>query len=177
MAKIQYTTPDGATGEVELTAERTTLGRADDNMIVIDDASVSSRHGELVFDGESWTLTDLGSTNGTKAGGVGGERVNSIDLTNGGNFGLGNVECVFIGDYQAAPAASGGSSYYSEPARGTMTNTGGYGATAIDRSQRRGFGAKTKEKNPGNGLLMTLGVLALIACGAAAYLFTQMTAA
>lgn len=168
MAKIQYTTPEGASGEVELTADRMTLGRSDDNMLIIDDASVSSHHGEIVNEGGEWTLTDLGSTNGTK---VGGERVERIEMAHGGSFTLGNVECVFVGDYvEEAPAPA-----FSAPAR-TMTATGGYGATAIDRSRRSGFGAKTKEKNSGNGLLMTLGVFGLLACGAAVYMFNQMSA-
>ena len=166
MAKIQYTTPEGASGEAELMADRMTLGRTDDNMIVINDASVSSHHGEVVHEGEEWILTDLGSTNGTK---VGGERVDRIELTHGGSFALGNVECVFIGDYvEEAPAPA-----FTAPAR-TMTTAGGYGATPIDRSRRSGFGPKVKEKNPGNGLLMMVGVLALAACGAAAYMFNQM---
>ena len=65
MAKIQFTTPEGQSGEVELSAERLTLGRADDNSIVIAHESVSSHHGEFVFDGASWVFNDLGSTNGT----------------------------------------------------------------------------------------------------------------
>ncbi|MDZ4289068.1 MAG: FHA domain-containing protein [Prosthecobacter sp.] len=168
MAKIQYTTPDGTSGEVELTADRMSLGREDDNLLVINDSSVSSHHGEIVHEGGEWILTDLGSTNGTK---VGGERVDRIELAHGGSFTLGSVDCVFVGDYVEEAAAPA----FSAPAR-TMTTTGGYGATAIDRSRRSDFGPKAKEKNPGNGLLMTLGVLGLLACGAAVFMFNQMSA-
>jgi predicted component of type VI protein secretion system len=172
MAKIQYTTPDGASGEVELTADRMTLGRTDENMIVISDASVSSRHGEIVNEGGEWILTDLGSTNGTK---VGGERVDRLELTHGGSFTLGSVDCVFVGDApeSSAPASFGAAS--AAPAR-TMTATGGYGATAIDRGRRSGFGPKVKEKSSGNGLLVTLGLISLAACAYAAWSFTQMSA-
>jgi pSer/pThr/pTyr-binding forkhead associated (FHA) protein len=170
MAKIQYTTPEGASGEVELTADRMTVGRTDDNMLIINDASVSSHHGELVHEGGEWILTDLGSTNGTK---VGGERVDRIELTHGGSFTLGSVDCVFVGDaVEEAPAPSFSES--SAPPARTMTTTGGYGATAIDRSRRSGFGPKVKTKNPGNGLLITLGLVGLAACGAAVYMFNQM---
>jgi hypothetical protein len=43
----------------------TTVGRAADNSIAIDDGFVSSSHAEIVFDQEVWWLQDLGSTNGT----------------------------------------------------------------------------------------------------------------
>jgi len=52
-------------------AERSiTIGRAPDNMIVIDDSSVSSRHALLELVGETYRLKDLESTNGTKVNGV-----------------------------------------------------------------------------------------------------------
>jgi pSer/pThr/pTyr-binding forkhead associated (FHA) protein len=47
-----------------------TIGRAPDNMIVIDDPSVSNRHAVLELSGENYRLKDLDSTNGTKVNGV-----------------------------------------------------------------------------------------------------------
>lgn len=167
MAKIVYTTPEGSTGEVELTAERMTLGRADDNMLVIAHDSVSSHHGEVGIEGNAWVLTDLGSTNGTK---VGGERVERLELSHGGSFTLGHVECVFVGDYEAeeAPAA------HSAPSQ--TYSSGGYAATPIDRSRRSGFGPKTKPKGGGAGGLIALGVLALLVFAYAVFSFTKMSA-
>lgn len=164
MAKIQYTTPEGTTGEVELTAERMTLGRADDNQIVISHDSVSSHHGEVAIEGDAWVFTDLGSTNGTK---IGGERVERLELGHGGSFTLGHVDCVFVGDFEEAPA-------YSAPTR-TMSSSG-YGAAPIDRNRRTGFGPKGKPKSNGYGPLFGLGALALLVCAYAAFSFTQMTA-
>ncbi len=43
----------------------TTIGRRDDNAIVIDDSFVSGNHAEIVFDRGTWWLSDPGSTNGT----------------------------------------------------------------------------------------------------------------
>lgn len=170
MPRIQFTTPTGASGVLELDAARMSLGRADDNMLVIADDSVSSRHGEVSFDGSSWTLTDLGSTNGTK---VGGSRVEQVALAPNASFQLGNVECVFLGDGEEA-AASEEVPAYSAPTRTASTaGAGGYGAMAYDRSLRRGFGPKQKEKSSGGGLTL-LGVLALLACGAAVYFATQI---
>lgn len=164
MAKIQYTTPEGTNGEVELTAERMTLGRADDNHLIIAHDSVSSHHGEVGIEGDAWVLTDLGSTNGTK---INGERVERLELGHGGTFTLGDVECVFVGDFEEAPA-------YSAPTR-TMSSSG-YGATAIDRNRRSGFGPKGKPKSNGYAPLIGLAILALLVCGYAIFSFTQMTA-
>jgi len=51
----------------------TTIGRRPDNALVIADSFVSAQHAEIVFEGGSWWVTDLGSTNGTF--------VNSLEIT------------------------------------------------------------------------------------------------
>jgi serine/threonine protein kinase len=43
----------------------TTVGRDPDNILFIDDQQVSRHHAEIQFDGTSWNLVDLGSTNGS----------------------------------------------------------------------------------------------------------------
>lgn len=65
----------------------TTIGRRDDNSIVIDDSFVSGSHAELVFDQGRWYLQDLGSTNGTM--------VNSQPVH--GRYGLSRDDIVTIG--------------------------------------------------------------------------------
>lgn len=163
MPRIQFTTPDGASGALELDAERMSVGRADDNQLIIADDSVSSHHGEVAFDGSSWTLTDLGSTNGTK---VGGARVETVPLTSGAAFQLGNVNCVFLGD--------GEEDAYSAPTMSVSTPSSGYGSQPYNGRLRTGFGPKEKVKNPGGVLLTLLGIVALLACGAAVYFAKQM---
>jgi len=54
----------------DLTDEVITIGRAPDNMIVIDDPSVSGRHAQLRLAGEVYRLKDLESTNGTRVNGI-----------------------------------------------------------------------------------------------------------
>lgn len=164
MPSIQFTTPSGSSGQLEITAERMSLGRADDNQLIISDDSVSSHHGEVSFDGSTWIFTDLGSTNGTK---ISGERVEALQLDHGGSFTLGDVECVFIGD-EEAPAA---------PARGAASRTvssGSFASRPYDRSLRTGFGPKTAAKGSGSGGLIALGILGLLACGAAVYFASQL---
>jgi pSer/pThr/pTyr-binding forkhead associated (FHA) protein len=164
MPRIQFTTPDGASGALELDAERMSVGRADDNQLIIAEDSVSSHHGEFAFDGSSWTLTDLGSTNGTK---VGGSRVEHVNLTPGGAFQLGNVNCVFVGDGEEEDV-------YSAPTMTVSTPSSGYGSHPYNGRLRKGFGPKVKKKNPGAGLLTLLGLAGMGACGAAVYFAMQM---
>jgi pSer/pThr/pTyr-binding forkhead associated (FHA) protein len=165
MPRIQFTTPDGASGTLELDAERMSVGRADDNQLIIADDSVSSHHGEFAFDGSSWTLTDQGSTNGTK---VGGARVENVHLASGAAFQLGNVNCVFLGD--------GEEEAYADAPMTATTSSSGYGLLPYNGSLRQGFGPKVKQKNPGAAMLTLLGVVGILACGAAVYFANQMGA-
>src|SRR4051794_25231324 len=103
MPKLHFTTPDGATHEFELTADRARIGRADDNDFVLPDGSVSSRHGEIIRKGSGIEIVDLGSTNGTH---VGGQRVERAEIAPGGKFKLGSVEGVFMSDTPAAGSDS-----------------------------------------------------------------------
>jgi hypothetical protein len=63
---------DFETGERIPLLSQTTLGRAADNAVVLNDTFVSSEHARLVWNGKGWVLEDLGSTNGTQ---VNGQRV------------------------------------------------------------------------------------------------------
>lgn len=53
---------------VTLAGSLVTLGRAHDSTLVLTDDYASNRHARLVPQGETWTLEDLGSTNGTYLG-------------------------------------------------------------------------------------------------------------
>lgn len=162
MPRIQFTTPDGASGTLELDAERMSIGRADDNQLIIADDSVSSHHGEFAFDGSSWAFVDLGSTNGTK---VDGNRVETVQLAPGAPFQLGNVNCVFFGDQEEA---------YVEQTMTTSSQVSGYGSLPYNGKLRQGFGPTVKQKNPRGALLNLLGVVGILACGVAAYFASQM---
>ena len=70
----------------------TTVGRLAECDVTIDDPSVSRRHARIFQDGGTWTITDLGSTNGVK---VNGERVVTADLHDGDRIELGNARLAF----------------------------------------------------------------------------------
>ena len=80
MPKLQVAIPDGTTASHDLTDETITLGRVADNMIQIDDASVSSHHAELSFENDAWHIVDKGSSNGTL---LNDRAVKSARLTDG----------------------------------------------------------------------------------------------
>ncbi len=58
-------TEDGKAQAVPLTHERTLVGRLDDCQVRIRSGKISRHHCEIINDGESLTLKDLGSSNGT----------------------------------------------------------------------------------------------------------------
>jgi predicted component of type VI protein secretion system len=70
MPKLILTTEAQGKVAYEFAERSITIGRAPDNMIVIDDPSVSNRHAQLDLVGENYRLKDLESTNGTKVNGV-----------------------------------------------------------------------------------------------------------
>jgi hypothetical protein len=183
MPKIHLTTPDGAAIELELTAGRMRVGRAEDNDLVVPDGSVSSYHGEITVTDSGIHVHDRGSTNGTH---VDGQRVEEADIPWGGQFRLGNCESVLIGDggeaaEEEVPDAGGshesggGTPSYAGVGGGAVIT--GLGATPCPSSMRRGFGPKEKEKDSGGSMIMLLAVVALLACGAAAFMIMNMGAA
>lgn len=83
----------------ELTEERITIGRAPDNMIQIDDPSVSGRHAQLFLIDERYQLKDAGSTNGTR---VNSETVTDVFLRVGDRIRFGKVEARYESDATGA---------------------------------------------------------------------------
>jgi len=75
-----------------LDQRRSVLGRSRDADVRIDDANVSRRHAEIVQEGSTYWLVDLGSTNGTE---VGGQRVKRARLDDGSRFTIGETTVTF----------------------------------------------------------------------------------
>src|SRR6186713_1381915 len=67
-AKLTLHPPDRPTRCVVVReGESLTVGRAPNCGLVLEDKRVSKHHARLMWDGTGWTLTDLGSKNGTSA--------------------------------------------------------------------------------------------------------------
>jgi hypothetical protein len=86
--------------EVQLTKDRTTLGRRPYNDIVIDNLAVSGEHAVLQMTGNEVYLEDLNSTNGTY---VNGKAVKKQLLQNNDTVEIGKYKIKFINE---APGAT-----------------------------------------------------------------------
>src|SRR5881296_1842095 len=92
----------GMTGRThELKAEKTTIGRVEDNTFQIAEPSVSSHHCEIVLRGDDVLVRDLSSTNGTY---INGEKVSESPLKVGQILRLGQIEMRLESDVPPAPA-------------------------------------------------------------------------
>ena len=79
--------------EVQLTKERTTLGRRPYNDIVIDNLAVSGEHAVIHMAGHDVDIEDLGSTNGTY---VNAKAVKRQELRNGDTIEVGKYKIRFL---------------------------------------------------------------------------------
>ena len=75
-----------------LEQQRSVLGRSRDADVRIEDPNVSRRHAEIVQEGSTYWLVDLGSTNGTE---VDGRRVQRVRLDDGSHFTIGETTVTF----------------------------------------------------------------------------------
>jgi hypothetical protein len=75
-----------------LDKRRAVLGRSREADVQIEDPNVSRRHAEVVQEGSTYWLVDLGSTNGTE---VNGRRIQRAQLENGSTFTIGETTVTF----------------------------------------------------------------------------------
>ena len=92
MRKLNVSSPGGATISYELAEPVITIGRAPENLIQLDEPSVSSRHAQITVSGDTYELRDLDSTNGTR---VNGESITSVTLQLGDRIRFGKLEACF----------------------------------------------------------------------------------
>jgi len=79
----------------QIDRDEVVIGRAPENLVPLDDPSVSGRHCVIRRDGRRFTLADLKSTNGTLLNDV---RVQSYRLSAKDRISVGAIEMVFDGD-------------------------------------------------------------------------------
>ncbi|MBW0169364.1 MAG: FHA domain-containing protein [Hydrogenophaga sp.] len=106
--------------EVQLTKDRTTLGRRPYNDIVIDNLAVSGEHAVMQMSGMDVFLEDLNSTNGTY---VNGKAIKKQQLQNGDAVEIGKYKIKFVHEgasesYEKTMVISAGSVVESGDAQG-----------------------------------------------------------
>jgi hypothetical protein len=101
MAQITFTN-EGQPRSETLNGARITIGRAPDNVIVLDKGTVSGHHAEIAHCSGSFMLRDLNSSNGTR---VNGTKIAEVTLTDGDEVIFGSVICVFADPTSKTPAS------------------------------------------------------------------------
>ncbi len=126
MAHFSLERSAGGPLEIPLQADRTRVGREDENEIVIDESWISSVHAEFFRSDGMVVLRDLGSSNGTT---VNGQRVREKELRDGDEVGFGLSRGVYREhsrpDEGMEPQGTGGSAETSDaPERGADSRAG-----------------------------------------------------
>jgi len=101
---------NGPFGRITLSPDTLTIGRIPDNKLVLNDSKASSRHAEIRPTNNGYTITDMGSTNGTF--------VNEQQLRPNEPRQLNTGDTIRIGDtrihYESSDAAQIGPTVYAE---------------------------------------------------------------
>jgi pSer/pThr/pTyr-binding forkhead associated (FHA) protein len=139
----------------ELIEDWITIGRSPDNMIVINDPSVSTHHARLQRAGETYRLQDLDSTNGTRVNGI---PVAETGLRFDNRIQFGAVEARYEPDMS-------GSQPPPQPA-GITAKSAAFSAVPADFTNASPFLHQKEEKDPlGTVIFIALAILALIFLG------------
>jgi hypothetical protein len=143
----------GMTGlTFELKADKTTIGRVEDNSIQIPDPSVSSHHCEVLRRGGTVVVRDLNSTNGTYINGL---PITESDIKPGQILRLGQIEMRLEADQPAAPTQK----HFDR----TSVIPGGVNRSDLDQAHDPGgFGRGTGFSKKTNTLNETFVIIAVI---------------
>ncbi len=157
MLKLVVLSP-GMTGfTYELKAEKTTIGRLEDNTFQITEPSVSSHHCEVVLRSSEVVVRDLNSTNGTF---IGAEKVTEKVFKPGQILRLGQVQMRLEADAAGAPP--------KKQFDRTTVIAGGVKASELDYTHlgpgfdTRSVGFSKKDNKVNKIFLLAGGVLGLV---------------
>ncbi|HEY0948549.1 FHA domain-containing protein [Nocardioides sp.] len=89
----------GAGSRFLLDADVVNAGRHPDSEIFLDDVTVSRRHAEFHRSGETFTVSDVGSLNGTY---VNRDRIETVPLKDGDEVQIGKYRLVFFAGHEDA---------------------------------------------------------------------------
>ena len=153
MAKLTFVLEDGQEIEVSL-AERITLGRGEDNDVVVDDDRVSKHHAELVRNADgSVQVFDTNYTAGTF---VNGERVRSHTIHHGDRLAFGPLTAVLDLDENASNGKTTVPESGPKAANGKPVKAGKIGTRKKDRTTKKDSGSDSKTTLPPEEILARL---------------------
>lgn len=163
MPKLTISTSDGNNITHDLEEELITVGRLPDNMIQIDDPSVSSHHAQLTLAGGDYHLKDLNSTNGTR---VNGQTTGEAQLQDGDHVRFGKVEAVYHSEIPAEPRPLPKESVAAAPPAESSHRP-------ADFANASPFKSKKKKTDPLAAGIIAFAILAiLVFCGAVAMILS-----
>jgi pSer/pThr/pTyr-binding forkhead associated (FHA) protein len=147
---------EGLTGRTyELKAEKTTVGRVEDNIFQIPDGSISSHHCEIVLRGNEVLVRDLNSTNGSF---INGDRITEAVLKPGHILRLGMVEMRLETGEPAAAKKTAGKSALEH----TIVIPQGVKLNELEGPRTGGFEGKTgfeKKSNKASRIFIVAAVI------------------
>jgi predicted component of type VI protein secretion system len=161
MSKLVIFLPDIGEVAFDLTEAKVSVGRTDENVIRINDASVSTHHAEFVLQGGEYILRDLGSTNGIR---VNGKPANEARLCPGDRVRFGSVEGVYEPDVKGAAQPLPPLEESIQPAM-----PAGQSQRPQDFGNASPFSRKAAKVDPLKKLAIAAGVIALFASAVAVY--------
>jgi adenylate cyclase len=104
MPILDITTYDGKQLSLQVEKETFTIGRSDDNNLILSDKSVSRHHAEIKKTKEGYLLTDLGSYNSTK---VNEKLTQSVLLKDNDKIKIGLTSLIFLVEKKDAVSQEG----------------------------------------------------------------------
>jgi pSer/pThr/pTyr-binding forkhead associated (FHA) protein len=145
MAKLVILTQSLAGRSHELNADRTTIGRIEDNAFQIAEQSISSHHCEVLLRGNDVVIKDLDSTNGTF---INDEKITEGVLKPGQILRLGQVELRLETGTTGAPTTSARSAVPTAPPtkKATKVIQGGVKLSDLEGSGGRSLADKSFSK-------------------------------
>jgi len=159
MPKLLISLPESGDASHDLTEAVITIGRVPDNVLVIEDISVSSRHATLTLgeDGD-YILRDIGSTNGTELNGKEIPREEDHKLQDGDKITFGKIETSYVSENPAE----------ARPLPEAETVTAVVASTSkrpADFANASPFQKKKKKKDPIGLVLILVAILAIVGFG------------
>ena len=101
MAFLKIMSGEQTGQEFQIDRDELSIGRSDQNVISLDDASISGKHCLIIRNGKKFSIRDLHSTNGTR---VNGRNISESRLKSGDAIMAGSIEILIEGsEIEAEP--------------------------------------------------------------------------